>query len=48
MVEGVDRLPTVSECDALIAILRHLMQGRQYTGLRKDMNEKVAYREHMR
>ena len=46
--KALDRIPIVSECDALIAVLRHLMQGRQRTDLRKDMNEKVAYREHMR
>ena len=46
--KALDRLPTVSECDSLIAVLRHLIQGRQRTDLGKDRNEKVAYREHMR
>ena len=45
---GLTRAPTLVECEAIIGVLRTLMHGRQRTDFRTDMNEKVAYKDHMR
>jgi len=45
---NLTRSPTTVECDAISRVLRSLMHGRHRTDLRKDINEKVAFCEHMR
>ena len=44
----LSRTPTATECDAITGVLRSLMHGRHRTDLRKDISDKVAFREHMR
>ena len=45
---SLTRTPTTAECDAISGVLKSLMHGRHRTDLRKDINDKVAFREHMR
>ena len=46
--QSLTRTPTTAECDAITGVLKSLMHGRHRTDLRKDINDKVAFREHMR
>ena len=45
---GLQRAPTLTECDTQIKALRSLMHGRHRTDLRRSINKKVALREHKR